>query len=140
MRSDSRFRDVCPRLHPGLPRLPGARGHEGASTDEGRLAFTIGSQLVAEIDAWPTCSKAGRRPKSCQPAEAAEMTEAAAAHLVELLEDGLPAADLTEAVTDAAVVFLLAMKRHGISDPKRIPACTVMWNGRDARERVFFGS
>ena len=42
--------------------------------------------------------------------------------------------------TDAAVVFLLAMKRFGVSDPKRIPACTVMWNGQEHREHVLLGA
>ena len=46
------------------------------------------------------------------------MTEVAASHLSDILDGGLPAADLTEAVTDAAVVFLLAMRRSGILRPK----------------------
>jgi ornithine cyclodeaminase/alanine dehydrogenase-like protein (mu-crystallin family) len=72
--------------------------------------------------------------------EAARMTEAAASRLRELLDGGIPAADITEAVTDAAVVFLLTMRKHGVLDPKWIPACTVMWNGEAAEERVFFGA
>ena len=59
---------------------------------------------------------------------------------MELLEEGLPAADLPEAVTDAAVVFLIAMKRQGIADPKRIPACTVMWNLHAERAYVHIAS
>jgi hypothetical protein len=105
----------------------------------GRLSFTIGPQLVAEMDdddlaqSWQAATELTAR-------EAAELSEAAALHLMELLEDGLPAADLSEAVADAAVVFLIAMKRHGISDPKRIPACAVMWNLHAERACVHVAS
>lgn len=116
-----------------------AASHAGASSAAGRLAFTIGSQLVAELDD-SDLAESWEATEELSADEAAEMSEQAAMNLIELLEDGLPAADLSEAVTDAAVVFLLAMKRHGISDPKRIPACTVMWNLRAGREHVSLGS
>lgn len=114
------------------------RGEE-ASAGAGRLVFTVGSQLVAELgqgdllESWAAAEE-------LSAAEAAEMTEAAATNLSELLEDGLAAIDIAEAVTDAAVVFLLAMRRQGISDPKRIPACSVMWNGCGLRERVLLSA
>ena len=115
------------------------RSHAGATTSHGNLSFTIGEEVVAEIDhddlveSWQA---------ACQltAAEAGKMTEAAGARLADILECGLEAADLPEAVTDAAVVFLLAMKRQGIADPKRIPACTVLWNGHENRERVLLGA
>ena len=121
------------------PGYRSAGSHAGASAAAGRLAFTIGAQLVAELDdgdlleSWAATDDLSAN-------ELAEMSEAAALHLMEILEDGLPAADLPDAVVDAAVVFLLAMKRHGISDPKRIPACTVMWNLAAGREHVSLGS
>ncbi len=121
------------------PGYRGAPAHAGASPAGGRLAFTIGAQLVAELgdedldESWAAA-------EDLSASELAALSEAAAGSLIELLEAGLPAADLTEAVTDAAVVFLLAMKRHGISDPKRIPACTVTWPGNGSRERVAFSA
>lgn len=106
----------------------------------GRLAFTIGgAQLVAEMtdddlaQSWQAAGELSAR-------ESAELSEAAALHLIELLEDGLPAADLADAVADAAVVFLIAMKRQGIADPKRIPACAVMWNLHAQRAHVHIAS
>ena len=103
------------------------------------LVFTIVPNLVAELDqadlleSWAAADELSAE-------EAADMTEEAALHLSEMLEEGLSAVDLPEAVTDAAVVFLLAMKRHGVSDPKRIPACTVKWNLATGREQVYLGS
>ena len=111
----------------------------GYRASAGRLAFTIGAQLVAEIED-DDLAETWQATIDLSPREAAELSESAALHLMELLEEGLPAADLAEAVTDAAVVFLIAMKRQGISDPKRIPACTVMWNLHAERERVHFAS
>ena len=57
-----------------------------------------------------------------------------------LITPVLSLALFADAVTDAAVVLLLAMRRQGITDPKRIPACTVMWNGHEGRERVLLGA
>ena len=105
----------------------------------GRLAFTIGAQLVAEMtdddlaQSWQAAGELSAR-------ESAELSEAAALHLIELLEDGLPAADIADAVADAAVIFLIAMKRQGIADPKRIPACAVMWNLHAQRAHVHIAS
>lgn len=105
----------------------------------GRLAFTVGAQLVAELDDTDLI-ESWEAAQDLSAAEAAELTEEAATHLAELLAEGIDAVDIAEAVTDAAVVFLLAMRRQGISDPRRIPACSVMWNGSAARERVMFSA
>lgn len=121
------------------PGYKAASSHAGASSGEGRLAFTIGSQLVAELD-HADLVESWAATEELSPAERRDVSEAAASQLMELLESGLDAADLSEAVTDAAVVFLLAMKRHGISDPKRIPACSVMWAGTHTGERVIFSA
>lgn len=116
-----------------------ADAHSGASAAGGRLVFTIGAQLVAELgdddlnQSWAALA-------ALSTSELAALGEVAVGSLTELLEGGLSTADLAAAVTDAAVVFLLAMKRHGISDPKRIPACTVAWPGNGRRERVRFSA
>ena len=111
----------------------------GYRSQAGRLAFTVGAQLVAELDD-EDLAESWEATVSLSSAEAAELSESAALNLMELLEEGLPAADLPEAVTDAAVVFLIAMKRLGIADPKRIPACTVMWNLHAPRAYVHVAS
>jgi len=103
-----------------------------------RLAFAIGT-LVAEMDD-DDLAQSWQAAEELTAREAAELSEAAALHLMELLEEGLPAADLSDAVADAAVVFLIALKRHGIGDPKRIPACAVMWNLHSDRARVHIAS
>jgi hypothetical protein len=109
----------------------------GYRASAGKLAFTVGAQLVAELDDTDLI-ESWEAAEDLSVAEAAELTDAAASHLAELLVEGIDAVDIAEAVTDAAVVFLLAMKRHGISDPKRIPACSVTWNA--AGERVMFSA
>ena len=133
----------CSKAVPGFtlvcPGYKASSSHAGASMAEGRLVFTIGSQLVAELN-HADLLESWAATEELSAAECQDLSEAAASQLVALLEDGLEAADLAEAVTDAAVVFLLAMKRHGISDPKRIPACSVMWSGSAAKERVMFSA
>ena len=139
MRVDSGLDQTVPSFTLVCPGYRAARSKEAGVLSEGNLTFTIGSHVVAEIDAGDLL-ESWEAAESLSPGEAVKMTELAADHLSDLLESGLPAADLTEAVTDAAVVFLLAMRRSGISDPKRIPACTVMWNGHEGREHVVFSA
>jgi hypothetical protein len=117
------------------PGYRSAVSHAGASVTAGRLALAIGAQVVAELDDGDLV-ESWEATADLSAAEAEEMSEMAGLHLMEMLEDGLSAADLSEAVVDAAVVFLLAMKRHGVSDPRRIPACTVRWALHGERERV----
>lgn len=135
MRSDSRFDDTAPAFTLVCPGYRSRRPGGG----EGNLTFTIGAEIVAEIDQ-ADLAESWAAAEELTPSEAAMMAQTAASHLTDLLDTGLSASDLTEAVTDAAVVFLLAMRRSGVTDPKRIPACTVMWSGEDAQERVFFGT
>jgi hypothetical protein len=139
MRTDSSFGGEPASFTLVCPGYRRSEASSGSSETAGRLTFTIGSQVVAEIG-HADLLESWAEAEDLSPAEARRMSEVAAAHLSDLLDSGLPAGDLTEAVTDAAVVFLLAMKRSGISDPKRIPACTVMWNGQSAREHVMFAS
>lgn len=139
MQCDSVFETTAAGFTLVCPGYRAPVSHAGASSAAGRLVFTVGSQLVAELDQ-DDLLESWAAAEELSAEEALELTEAAATHLAELLDDGLAAVDLAEAVTDAAVVFLLAMKRHGICDPKRIPACSVMWNGRGARERVVFSA
>jgi hypothetical protein len=105
----------------------------------GRLAFSVGAHLVAELDD-ADLLESWQAAEELSAAEAAELSDAAGTHLAELLEEGVGAVDIAEAVTDAAVVFLLAMRRQGISDPKRIPACSVMWHGCGVPERVLLSA
>ncbi|MBI3674038.1 MAG: hypothetical protein HY245_11615 [Rhizobiales bacterium] len=99
----------------------------------------IGNDVVAEIGHGDLMSS-WQAASALSASEAFAMSETAGKRLAEIVGTGLNAADLTEAVTDAAVVFLLAMCRFGIKDPKRIPACTVMWNGQEERGHVVLGA
>ncbi len=103
------------------------------------LTFSIGAEVVAEI-AHADLLESWEAARELSPSETVKMAQVAASHLSSILDSGLETADLTDAVTDAAVVLLLAMRRQGITDPKRIPACTVMWNGHEGRERVLLGA
>lgn len=111
----------------------------GYRPQAGRLAFAIGANLVAEMDD-DDLAHSWRAAEELSAREASELSDAAALHLMELLEEGLPAADIADAVADAALVFLIALKRHGIVDPKRIPACAVMWNLHAERAHVHIAS
>jgi hypothetical protein len=113
------------------------------STDErvhdiqlrGNLPLMIGSDVLAEIthadliESWETAISLPLKDLNA-------MTALAGRRLSEMLEENLGAENLTELVSDAAVLFLLAMRRFGVSEANRIPACTVKWNGQEATESV----
>ena len=113
------------------------------STDErvhdiqlrGNLPLLIGSDVLAEIthadllESWETAISLSHKDLNA-------MTTLAGQRLSDMLEANLDAEDLTELVSDAAVLFLLAMRRFGVSEADRIPACTVKWNGQEAAESV----
>lgn len=119
---------------------PGFKGPRNVEDHSGgHLTFTIGNAVVAHIG-YQELIESWQAASSLSASEALSMTETAGRHLSQILEHGLGGVDLSEAATDAAVILLLAMRRQGVSDPKRIPACTVMWNGQEGRERVLLSA
>ena len=101
----------------------------------GNLPLMIGNDVLAEIshadllESWETAVSLPLKDLNA-------MTALAGKRLSEMLEENLDSGDLTELVSDAAVLFLLAMRRFGVSEANRIPACTVKWNGQEATESV----
>jgi hypothetical protein len=101
----------------------------------GNLPLMIGSDVLAEIshadllESWETAISLPLKDLNA-------MTTLAGKRLSEMLEENFYSEDLTELVSDAAVLFLLAMRRFGISEANRIPACIVKWNGQEATESV----
>jgi hypothetical protein len=97
----------------------------------GNLPLLVGDQVLAEltredlVESWETtCALPAR--------DLAAMCKLAGQRLVKALEETIEAADLTEVVTDAAVLFLLGIRRHGVRTPDDIPACSVSYDlGRE---------
>ncbi len=56
--------------------------------------------------------------------------------LASVLEDNIDAADLTDVVSDAAVLFLLAMRRAGVRTLDEIGPCTLLWDDERRQELV----
>ncbi len=102
---------------------------------EGHLLFTFENSVTAEIS-HTDLTESWNAAAAMSMAEANNMSGQAARHLQAMLAEGIAAADLTDVVTDAAVILLLAMRRAGVTKPERIPACTIMWNGQRAQEQV----
>lgn len=139
MRADPNDDETVPSFTLSCPGYHGPRKHAGGSCSQGNLSFRIGDMVVAEIE-HDDLIESWREAASLSPEAALQMSEQAGDRLADIMEMGIEASDVAEAVADAAVVFLLAMKRQGISDPKRIPPCTVMWNGQAHSERVLMGA
>ena len=101
----------------------------------GILPLMIDDRLLAEIvrgdltESWETAVHL--------PAQAlADMSKLAGGRLASMLEDNIGSADLTDVVSDAAVLFLLAMRRAGARTPDDIAPCTLLWDEERQREVV----
>lgn len=101
----------------------------------GNLALLIGEDVIAEISQ-PDLAESWQTALSLSAKQLSEMTKLAGSRLAETIEAGLDSEDLTEIVSDAAVLFLLALRRHGVTSAERIPPCMVKWSGQQSAEQV----
>ena len=135
MRSETLARDETSAFTLTCPGQDSADERVHSIQLRGNLPLMIGSEVIAEIkhedliESWETAISLSSKDLNA-------MTTLAGQRLSEMLEENLDAEDLTELVSDAAVLFLLAMRRFGVSEANRIPACTVKWNGQEACESV----
>ena len=101
----------------------------------GNLPLVIGGRVLAELhsddlnDNW---EKAAR----LSALEAARMSEEAGRRLSDILESSIDASDLVDTVSDAAVLFLLTLRRHGVASPAAVRPCTVVWEGMAGHEHL----
>ena len=101
----------------------------------GNLPLMIDDRLLAEIvhsdlaESWETAVHL--------PAQAlADMSKLAGERLTLVLEDNIGSADLTDVVSDAAVLFLLAMRRAGVKSLEEIGPCTLLWDEERHQELI----
>lgn len=101
----------------------------------GNLPLIIGGRVLAEIaradlyESWETAAH-------LEPAVIADMSRIAGRRLSDVLDENLDCADIVDIVTDAAVLFLLAMRRLGLRTPDEIRPCTLLWDEAVGRELV----
>lgn len=101
----------------------------------GNLPLMIGAQMLAEIprgdlyESWEASL-------SLSAADLATMSRMAGARLSTVLDENIGCADLAEIVSDACVLFLLAMRRKGVRAPDEIAPCTLLWDEEEGRETV----
>jgi hypothetical protein len=101
----------------------------------GNLPLIIDGNVLAEIDrcdlveSWET---AARLPA----AEIAKMSRIAGERLTQVFAENLGSADLAEMVTDAAVLFLLSMRKNGVRTPDEIKPCTLLWDDEAQEEHL----
>ena len=103
--------------------------------ERGNLALLIGEDVIAEISQ-PDLAESWETALALSPKQLNEMTRLAGSRLADMMEAGLDTEDLTEIVSDAAVLFLLALRRHGLTSAERIPPCMVKWSGQQSAEQV----
>lgn len=128
MPSSPAFTLTCPALASPDVRVAEIRAR-------GNLPLLVDNQVLAEIpqddlvESWETAI-------GLKPSDLAAMTKLAGARLAHSLKHDIDQADLTDIVSDAAVLFLLTMRRFGANGPAGIMPCTVLWDEAKASEFV----
>ncbi len=95
--------------------------------ERGNLPLVIGDRVLAElsqadlVESWAAAV-------DLSPGELARMCQIAGERLLEADEDESSEEGLSELVTDAAVLFLLSVRRMGVQTPDAIPACRVSYS------------
>jgi len=103
--------------------------------ERGNLPLIVDDQVLAEltqqdlVESWETAC-------TLPVTELSRMCKIAGERLARAMEDSIEAADLSEVVTDAAVLFLLGIRRYGIRTPDDIPACSVRYDLTRGEEMV----
>jgi hypothetical protein len=118
--------------------LPSAANHDAriaAIRSRGNLPLLIADDILAEIN-HHDLAESWRSTMALPALQLASMSQAAASRLGEILESECSCDNISELITDAAVVFLLAMRRQGLSSVKRLSPCCVKWHGQDHQESV----
>ncbi|MDP4823471.1 MAG: hypothetical protein NWR47_05930 [Aestuariivirgaceae bacterium] len=102
----------------------------------GNLPLWIGGKVLAElsqndlVESWSAAVE-------LTPGELSRMCQIAGERLLRAFDDAPePAPGLSEMVTDAAVLFLLGVRSHGVATPDAIPACTVSFDAEHGRAKM----
>jgi hypothetical protein len=101
----------------------------------GNLPLIIDGNVLAEInrgDLFESWQTAVRLPA----AEIVRMSRIAGERLSDIFAQNLSSADLPELVSNAAVLFLLSMRKNGVRTPDEIRPCTLLWDDQSQEERL----
>jgi len=99
----------------------------------GNLPLIVGEKLIAEVD-WLDLLESWQTATELSAEELTKMSRAAGKRLARIVNENLSSANLTEIVTDAAVLFLLTLRSKGVRTPGDIQPCTVLWDDEAAQE------
>lgn len=101
----------------------------------GNMPLLIEDCLLAEVPRdqlnreWEAC-------KTISDGDAADYCRRAAGRLSRAFESEIASADLSDIVANAAVLFLLSLRKNGIASPDQIGPCQVRYDGTEAGGRV----
>jgi hypothetical protein len=106
-----------------------------AIRERGNLPLIVGEHVLAEIDR-RDLKEGWAAAKKLSDADMSAMCRVAGARLNKIFQDNIASDDLTDIVTDAAALFLLALRRHGVRATKDIRPCTLIWDDKAGQERL----
>ncbi|MGI9512268.1 MAG: hypothetical protein ACR2OL_05155 [Anderseniella sp.] len=101
----------------------------------GNVPLLIEDCLLAEVPRdqlqreWEAC-------KTISDVDAADYCRRAAGRLSRAFESEIASADLSDIVANAAVLFLLSLRKSGIVSPDQIGPCEVCYDGTEVGGRV----
>jgi hypothetical protein len=110
------------------PRSGAGAGPVEAIAARGNVPLLIGDSVLAEV---PRAQLEGEWQASAglSDAQVADYCRRAASRLSRAFDSGIGAADLSELVANAAVLFVLSLREAGVSSPCEIGPCVVCHDG-----------
>lgn len=127
--------DVCQDFTLMVPVLRASDRRIKAIYNRGNLPLYIANAALAEISHQDLLQN-WQSTMALPQTKLEHLTQDAGDRLSSILADECSSDSIVEMVTDAAVLFLLAMRRHGINQTERITPCRVKWNGQSHHETV----
>jgi hypothetical protein len=127
--------DVCQDFILTVPALSSRDARVKAIHERGNLPLYIANAALAEFSHQELLQN-WQSTMALPQAKLEQLTQNAGDRLGAILAEECSSDSISEMVTDAAVLFLLAMRRHGINQSERITPCRVKWHGQSHQETV----
>ncbi len=125
----------CGEVSVCYPPLRDADGPLQAIAARGNVPLLIGGCVLAEVSSAQLDSE-WRACETLSDAQAADYCRRAAARLSRAFDSGLGAADLADVVANAAVLFVISLRKAGLGSAREIGPCTVRHDGSGGAGRV----
>lgn len=118
----------CADVQVSIPAADDANGPYKDIVARGNVPLLIEDCLLAEVPR-SQLEQEWREGCNLSDVDAANYCHRAATRLSRVFDSGIASADLPDVVANAAVLFVLTLRKAGVTSPGEISPCTVSYDG-----------